>query len=70
LESGAVESRDLVDQGSAEEPVSLPGRSNGAVDTSGTGDGTVMVTFRFPGALEGQDVGVIGDDLMRPSALL
>ena len=63
LESGAVERQDSADQGSAEEPVSLPGRSNGAVDTSASVDGTVMVTFRFPGALDGQDVSVIGDDL-------
>ena len=64
LETGAVESRDVVKEQGPDQPVSTQDRFNGTGDTSGAGEDTVMVTFRFPGALEGQDVSIIGNELL------
>ena len=40
--------------------MSSSAHDGGAADSASAGNGTVMVTFRFPGALEGQEVSVIG----------
>ncbi len=60
LDSGTIESQAPSRQPPPEELVSSSARDGGAADSAAAGDNTVMVTFRFPGALEGQEVSVIG----------
>ena len=61
LGSGTIKSQAPARQQPLEELVSSPPLDSGAADSASAGDDTVMVTFRFPGALEGQEVSVIGE---------
>ena len=61
LDSGTVEARESAGLPQPpEEPTSLSMHDVGAADTAAAGADSVMVTFRFPGALEGQEVSVVG----------
>ena len=60
LDSGVIESQAPSGQPAPEELISSSARDGGAADSAVAGDDTVMVTFRFPGALEGQEISVIG----------
>ena len=60
LDSGARETKESAAARPSEEVASVSTRDGGASDTAAACDDTVMVTFRYPGALEGQEVAVIG----------
>ncbi len=68
LDSGVIETQAPSGQPPPEELVSSSARDGGAPDSAPAGDDTVMATFRFPGALEGQEVSVIGGPCACPAS--